>query len=89
MDKIADSIIDKAHEWAKNHKGRTAVVIVNDMKTDLSNALVCGSKAQIKSLLMTCMLQDKNFARCIKDVAEDYDDAAEYYRNLSKETTDS
>lgn len=89
MDKIADSIIDMAEDWSENHKSRAAVVILGDTKTELFNVLVYGSDNKIKSILMFCMLQDKKFAQYIKDIAEDYDDAVEYYRNLSKETTDS
>lgn len=89
MDKIADSIIDMADEWSMNHKSRSAVVIVGDMETKLTRALLGGSLNQIKTLLMNYMLRDETIARLIKEVAEDYDDAAEYYRNSSKGTTAS
>lgn len=72
MDKIADSIINMADEWSTNHKSRAAVVIVVDMETKLTSALFSGPNVQIKTLLMNWMLKDKNFARCIKEVAEDY-----------------
>lgn len=89
MDKIADSIINMADEWLTNNKSRAAVVIVGDMETKLTSALFGGSDNQIKTLLMNYMLRNKTVARLIKEVAEDYDEAADFYINSLKETTAS